>query len=560
MTTKRITAVLAAAAVCAASGVTASAAGKYQLLTEPMSTVDGTEDTYGVYDADGRGKAPFISYKEDTGLAGVFDITQKDLKKWHSSGEFTYTEVNVDNFDGAEYFDNAEIDLRYYSDAPGMVVYSSENDEEVLFYSYENGSLNSVPTMGSWYQVSFDGYELSLDDTRTWWYITNHNDGVAERQQLSYAVDGWLNSIRWTFPDDGKYLGYWINSINETMENEEECLFDYNIYGITREGQLENIYSETDKRGAWLLYAGDNFLVFESRNYTYIDGTDYLYSTETGEVVKLPRIVDNGYAEGDADYHSVLLDFIADTAVQLNGNKMVVKKSRFNEDGFDYYLVEIGNEESENGVNATLLSNAYGYMKTYDGERYLVKTLDGKWGFLNSEGELAATYDDAGEFMGKYAPVVKDGKAYLVNRNFKCVSEKIDAESVRTLDNGLYRVTIDGENYFMTYSKNDDSEADNDPQETEQTNDETADLPTDTDDGASDAQDEQTESDPADTDTSADENTSSDTSADTSADDTSSGAKDESKANPDTGAAGAGIAIGLTVFAAGAVLLSRKRR
>lgn len=383
MKAKRILAVLAAAAVCAASGVTAYAAGKYQLLTEPMSTVDGTEETGVLYDDDGRANAPLISRKEGGVISGMFDITQKDLKKWRSSGEFTYTKVNVDNFDGAEYFGNAEIDLKHYSDCPAMLVNDGENDKKDLFYNYANGSLNSVPTTGSWYVVSFDGYQLSHEDTK--YYITNHNDGVAEKQQLDGPSGGWINYVRWAFPTDGKYIAYWIYSTNETMENEEDCLFDYNICGITREGKVENIYSDTDKRGAQLLYAGDNFLVFESQIHIYKGGTVYLYSTETDKVVELPWFADNGYAEGDADYAWKTFEYVFNTeVVQLNGNKMVVKNKRFNNDGFDWYLVEISNEESENGVYAALLSNAYNYMYTFDGETYLVQTLDGKWGYLNS--------------------------------------------------------------------------------------------------------------------------------------------------------------------------------
>lgn len=555
MTTKRITAVLAAAAVCAASGVTASAAGKYQLLTEPVSVIDGAESVGVIYDVDGRANAPLISKKDDTVITGVFDITQKDLKKWRSSGEFTYTEVNADGFEGAEYFNNADVGMNYYSDVSSFFL----NDGSVFWYTYDGSVLKSAPSYDYWRSIRFNGYELSgyAEGSVLNLFVTNYNDETPTAKEIAaVATDGYVNYA--SAEESDKYIGYWIYSTDHTDEGDGVASVDFNIDGITLDGERETIYSNSDVYYPSLVYSANNYLLFFYQPKSYVDGYTMMYLTETDEVIKMPSYISNGLDYSDPDYESILFEPYRDNSTyfytsayagKLNGNKLIV----WSGDGdYRYHLIEIGSEKDENGyTSCRIISDEYKYMTTYDGgETYLVQTLDGKWGFLNSEGKLVATYDEAGAFMGNYAPVVKDGKAYLVNRNFRCVSEKIDAESVSTLDNGLYNVTIDGENYFMTYSKNKDNEAANDPQETEQTPDETADSPSDTDATTSEAQDDQTVSEPTDT----------ETSADTSAEDTSADNKDESKDNPDTGAASAGIAVGLTVFAAGAVLLSRKRR
>lgn len=90
-------------------------------------------------------------------------------------------------------------------------------------------------------------------------------------------------------------------------------------------------------------------------------------------------------------------------------------------------------------------------MSTNDGEIYLVQTEDDKWGYIESNGKELAIFDDAGDFFGDFAPVVKDGKAYLVDRNMNKVSEAIDGEGVTAYGEGLYTVTVNGEKKFMTY-------------------------------------------------------------------------------------------------------------
>lgn len=92
-------------------------------------------------------------------------------------------------------------------------------------------------------------------------------------------------------------------------------------------------------------------------------------------------------------------------------------------------------------------------MSTEDGKIYLVKNAKGERGYINRKGKELAFFEYAGSFIGDYAPVVKNGKAYLIDRNMKQVSEKIDADSVSTLGEGLFRVTKGDKVMLMTYKK-----------------------------------------------------------------------------------------------------------
>ena len=111
-----------------------------------------------------------------------------------------------------------------------------------------------------------------------------------------------------------------------------------------------------------------------------------------------------------------------------------------------YRLVDLSSKK------ASCLSDDYKEMETLDGKIFLVKTYDDKWGFINAKGKFLGAFDGAGAFKGNYAPVIKNGKAYLVDRNLKCVSEKISATTVVTLSDGLYYVENGSKKYLMTYA------------------------------------------------------------------------------------------------------------
>ena len=77
---------------------------------------------------------------------------------------------------------------------------------------------------------------------------------------------------------------------------------------------------------------------------------------------------------------------------------------------------------------------------------------DGKEGFMNLDGTIIATFDKASHFTYKYAGVIKDGKAYLVDDDMNTVSETVDADKISAVSDELFLITKDGKSSFVTFT------------------------------------------------------------------------------------------------------------
>ncbi len=78
-------------------------------------------------------------------------------------------------------------------------------------------------------------------------------------------------------------------------------------------------------------------------------------------------------------------------------------------------------------------------------------TKDDKTGFMDADGKVLAEFDAADNFAGKCAPVVKDGKAYLVDKNMNAVSTEIEADDVVAVSEDLFFAKKGDKTYFVTY-------------------------------------------------------------------------------------------------------------
>ncbi len=522
MRMKRIisAATMVAVAASAVSVSASAASGRLELLTVPVSSMDDnavnigttyTENLYGLV-----GDNDYIS--------SFASITQKDIRNWRSTGDFTFTGVTVDG-------DVDRTNLGNFSNMQGLFN-RNEDGDIVRRYAYDfNGTdtLKITYDSSDWFYMRDDGYIVELD------YDTNHvnvkkYDGnvIADSYSVSVPVlDGYSVSCYAT--NNEHYLSY-IRYVTNVSEGDYPD-YDIVIDGLSTDGELVNIYSGTDAAGGISLVT-DDYMVFWVQDQPY-PSIGNIFVPETGAIYSLsaePGEMQAAYAFGENDNIFVFSGVLYKTETGRETGK--------------YYLVKIDFDSGHKSGNARayqnftlydceLLTDEYQYIDSFDGEYYLAETMDGKWGYINSDGKLLATFDDAGPFNGKYAPVVKDGKAFLINRSFKRVSEKIDAEGVWTMDKGLYWVTINGEKYLMTYGQTvaDSEEPEDEP--SEEAPEKPADEPSEEAPSQSGAEDEASSA-PADAE------------------------KDENKGNPDTGAGSAAVGIGAVIIAAGAMLLSRK--
>ncbi|MBR0093300.1 MAG: tetratricopeptide repeat protein [Lachnospiraceae bacterium] len=63
-------------------------------------------------------------------------------------------------------------------------------------------------------------------------------------------------------------------------------------------------------------------------------------------------------------------------------------------------------------------------------EKYWLVSKDGKWGYIDHDGNVMQMYDDAAAFWKGYAAVMEDGRAYLINEQFERLGEIREADSL----------------------------------------------------------------------------------------------------------------------------------
>ena len=104
-----------------------------------------------------------------------------------------------------------------------------------------------------------------------------------------------------------------------------------------------------------------------------------------------------------------------------------------------------------------ILSSLYEYMYTEDnGNTYLMQASNGKWGYLNSKGKKLGSFDFASVFSGngKYAPVINNGKMYLIDKKMKRASTTVAVDNntvVYTYGEELFLYIEGDTQYLMTY-------------------------------------------------------------------------------------------------------------
>lgn len=499
MQTKRIIAYAAAFAtsVSMLSFSASAASSKLKLLTAPLSDINNEAfDVSAMYDDD-----LYCTSDENGFVKSFFTV---DMAAWKNSGEFSFKEVKLDD-------DVDRTGLGYNSFANILTSGKTSSDgdiKEYYAYIYDGGEINVTYSSENWTTINDDGYIISSD-----W-----GDGYAMVSVIS--PDGTTTELREdnlysiaSIYDSDKYVAALFVVANGRQSEKVDSLqeYDLEVALITKDGERESIYTDTFNYFGGISVV-DGYVGFYTQSAPYA-AQPHLFDLDTQTMYSMPN-------DGEFGYDPKLTHVTDDVFVDYHGV--------YGSDDYVYTLVKVDMKKDDTKCSFSILSDDYKYIAD-NGSVILVEDADDKWGYINTDGELLATFDDAGEFKGKYAPVVKDGKAFLINKDMKRVSEKIDADGVYTLDKDLFEVTVDDEVFLMTYaveekSAESDDTASSDDEQAGLVTDEPVDVP------------EKTGETPTDT------------------------AKDDSKANPDTGAASAAVVIGLTVAAGGVLMLSRKRR
>ncbi len=78
-------------------------------------------------------------------------------------------------------------------------------------------------------------------------------------------------------------------------------------------------------------------------------------------------------------------------------------------------------------------------------EAYWLVGQDGKWGYIDHDGNVMAMYDDAAAFHDGYALVVENGEAYQIDENFSKIKDLGAAKGVRNYGEVDMVTTEEGE-------------------------------------------------------------------------------------------------------------------
>ena len=441
---KKVAAALTAVALLAGISVPVSAADStLKLLTEEVDSEIVPLAEEGLY-----------IFKNDDGFAENFvSISQSALEKWCTGGDLQMTDVKIDGNISWNRLAGFTDTLTLFN------VDSSGNITKRYAYTY-NGkdTMKIVSTTTDWMYVKTNGdiiQQAVCDKNGNLTFSARTSAGKTVKAKFKVGENPY-NGERWYnyhAINDSKYLGYVIyqttdeSSVSKSSQN---LSFEITIAIdlVDKNGKVSNVWKKRTTDFTYYGTAGNNF-VFFYRDLSKDFYNTCMYDLKKGKVVtysanSLIIAADMPYMKSDGTMLGATEFYDLDSFNRNYSNIAIAEYHSRSNDTAAYCLVDLSQGE--------YLSRFYKAISTIDGKMFLVKTCDDKWGYINAKGKFLGAFDDAAEFWGDYAPVLKNGKAYLVDKNLKCVSEKIDATSVRTLGDGLYYAENGSRKYLVTYA------------------------------------------------------------------------------------------------------------
>lgn len=252
----------------------------------------------------------------------------------------------------------------------------------------------------------------------------------------------------------GDYLGYVCVpdlSAKKTVTTDsgrEYSTWEHEISGINKDGSLVMLKKTilvTNGFGGFPYYYGANYISWKE-----YDGCNYVMTLDDGKTYKIDggrlpiEVCDVVGTKAIIQTLSARVSDITYNMVDLKTGKILTEEVHGNREVTD------GNVYYERVI--TSLSTSDG------GETFLAATVlshgdDAACHFLDSNGAVLGTFDDASDFDGNgmYAPVVKDGKGYLVDKKMNKVSDELDATGCVTMSEEFFCfITADGKYVFAT--------------------------------------------------------------------------------------------------------------
>ncbi len=486
---KTVASIMAATMAVSALSVGAFAEeNKIKLMTAEIPAELATSMVYfdgvGVVDISGVGydSSENSNADKDANLDVDFDglgyVSEKNLEAWRDTGVLTFGKLKAD-------FDATGLQWGMFNAKNNYVQLVKRNGEEVTertLYKITDGEIKKLCDLDTfWTSTREDGIsvgvekvydtlrvkdiyseeenyydttalqELKLvvtqpDGTRSVKTIAKSNitdpnvnfesEGggieISDTRENEYFLRSWAYSVP---VDDLLIIGYGEASLLSLIQPEGDSVKIKRYY---MDGTEKEIFKSEDSRSTLsLLQSWENGNIFWKLTRT-VSATDvcYFYNDQTKEITSAMGTFDE-YGR----YNLVKIHSFGDKII---GEFSGIDDSDWKKTGF---AVFDDPDDLQNYASKTF------YKKITDCENnvYLYEALDGKKGYMDGDEKVLAEFDDAEEFSDKYAPVVKGGKAYLVDKNMNVVSEQIDADSVVSVSDNIFIVNKGDKKYFATY-------------------------------------------------------------------------------------------------------------
>ena len=391
---------------------------KKKVTLKATASVDITEaDFLNKYDDFGNANGGIIPVKKD-GLWGTVDYNGKKVTPCRYDIFW-----NAPDNNGRTVFKNSD-GTYYLVDKKGKVVYSG---------------VDEVMSSGGYYIVnrqSDDEYLWALPIASQDYYdasgklvVSNKINGDAAR--LNGFIDGVSTSkiSRTETGVDGSQY-HFVNYVNVTSSGKTKAVKNGNWDEINKRSEEEmnidhtKVYSGYGGGGEVYTLGSENggYYLASEPNTTDI----YIWNSE-GEFISMLPSYKN---DDDLSTYSWPQTFFVDGGWQFNlGSLIVVNKISFSEDSISQCVLVDASKLGSKGSNyiESLPKKAVLYTGSYVGintEKYWLATKDySTWDYIDHNGKVVKTYEDATDFFNGYAVVKKNGKGYLIDENFNVIKE-----------------------------------------------------------------------------------------------------------------------------------------
>lgn len=368
----------------------------------------------------------------------IFGIGEKELAEWRETGKIAYRTIESDlDISDLTYwsgdFENGYVQF-CKRDSEGKVT-----DRYVTLLDKNIGKISTQYTFGStWRYTRSDGYTFGAGSMNSTSVVAVVTDPSGKEATAFFKSDGEAVYAYGATTKSDNSVGYILWKSGETVID-DMTLSNFELYVIDKNGDAKKVYSnENCLFNAGI--SGDNNVCWWDQSFLK-SAVNHIYNADNGKIYTLsePTIKCENASVYTYGENLSVGHIYGDTTVICGVNSLAR----------DEALCVLVDLENPNVPRSKAYKNIY----TTDGKIYFIQTIEGKWGYIDANGKELALFDDAGAFYGNYAPVISNGKAYLIDRNMNKVSDEIAADSVSTMDDELFRFTKGDDITLVTYTE-----------------------------------------------------------------------------------------------------------